>query len=152
MNDTDRTRTERPFEKPAPKGSWVPAPDETDHAMELHRQAAGPCEQTVVEVPRDDATLFALLDELSRGLEREQALSPPARAARAPQILAWFAPRYTALRAAAAAAPCAVRWSISLGDPAGDSIDSERHPCPDCFTQRYRAWKRARAGERPNVA
>jgi hypothetical protein len=152
MNDIDRVRTERPLEKLAPQGSWVPSPDETDHAMELHRQAGGSCERPVVEVPRDDAALFALLDELARGLERERALSPPARAARAPQILAWFAPRYAALRAAAAAAPCAVPWSLSLGDPAGDSVDPEPHPCPDCFTQRYRAWQRALAGDGPDAA
>jgi hypothetical protein len=119
MNATDRVRTERPLENPAPQGSWVPSPDETDHARELHRPAGRLCERPGVEVPRDDAALFTLLDELARGLEREQALSPPARAARAPQILAWFAPRYAALRAAAAAAPLRRALVDLAGRPGG---------------------------------
>ena len=50
------------------------------------------------------AGLFTLLDEVARGLAREVALTPDERAARADQILAWFAPRYAAIMAAAAAA------------------------------------------------
>jgi hypothetical protein len=59
----------------------------------------------VVDVPQDVVSLFALLDEVVRGLAREAALTPDERAARAEPILAWFAPREAAIQAAAAAAP-----------------------------------------------
>jgi len=98
----------------------------------------------VVDIPEDEAGLFALLDEVARGLARETALGPSEREARAEQILAWFAPRYTAITALAAAAPCPVPWTVHLADPAADVPDPEPHPCPDCFTQRYRAWTRSR--------
>jgi hypothetical protein len=99
----------------------------------------------VVSVPDKMAGLFALLDELAQGLAREAALAPDERTARADQILAWFAPRYAAIKAAASAAPCPVRWTIHLADPAADSPDPDPHPCADCFTQRYRAWTRSRS-------
>ena len=98
----------------------------------------------VIDVPEDEASLFALLDEVARGLAREAALAPNERAARVDQILAWFAPRYAAIPAAAAAAPCPVPWTVHLADPAADALDPEPHPCTDCFTQRYRAWTRFR--------
>jgi hypothetical protein len=98
----------------------------------------------VVDVPQDVASLFALLDEVARGLAREAALTPDERAARAEPILAWFAPRDAAIQPAAAAAPCPVRWTVHLADPAADGSDPEPHPCGDCFTQRYRAWTRSR--------
>ncbi len=98
----------------------------------------------VVSVPGEVAGLFVLLDEVARGLTREAALGPEEREARAESILAWFAPRYAAIRAAAAAAPCPVRWTIHLADPAADSPDPDPHPCADCFTQRYAAWTRSR--------
>jgi hypothetical protein len=97
---------------------------------------------TNTDVPRD--TLFGLLDELARGLAREAALTPEERAARAESIIAWFAPRAAALKAAVATAPCPLPWTIHLGDPAADSPDPDPHPCADCFTQRYLAWKRSR--------
>jgi hypothetical protein len=90
------------------------------------------------------AGLFALLDEVARGVAREAALAPEERAARAEQILAWFAPRYAAIKTAAAAASCPVPWAVHVADPAADSPDPDPHPCADCFTQRYRAWKRSR--------
>ena len=46
----------------------------------------------VMNVPDDVASLFALLDEVARGLAREAALAPEERAARADSILTWFAP------------------------------------------------------------
>jgi hypothetical protein len=98
----------------------------------------------VIEMPRDVGSLFALLDEVARGLAREAALAPDERAARADPILAWFAPRYAAIRAAAAAAPCPVPWTVHLADSAADVPHPEPHPCADCFTQRYRAWTRSR--------
>ena len=98
----------------------------------------------VIDVPEDEASLFALLDEVARGLAREAALTRNERAARVDQILAWFAPRYAAIPAAAAAAPCPVPWTVHLADPAADVLDPEPHPCTDCFTQRYRAWTRSR--------
>jgi hypothetical protein len=98
----------------------------------------------VMSVPDDVASLFALLDEVARALAREAALDPDERTARADQILAWFAPRYAAIKAAATAAPCLVRWTVQLADPDADSPELDPHPCPDCFTQRYRAWKRSR--------
>jgi hypothetical protein len=97
----------------------------------------------VVDVPQDEAGLFALLNEVARGLAREAALTPDERVARADQILAWFAPRYAAIQAAAAAAPCPVPWTVHLADPTADGSDPEPHPCADCFTQRYRAWTRS---------
>lgn len=99
----------------------------------------------LVDVPQDTASLFALLDEVARGLAREAALAPDERTARADQILAWFAPRYAAIEAAAAAAPCLVPWTVHLADPATDLPDADPHPCTDCFTQRYRVWKQSRA-------
>jgi hypothetical protein len=98
----------------------------------------------VIDVPQDVTSLFALLDEVARGLAREAALAPDERAARADQILAWFAPRYAAIKAAAAAVPCPLPWTVHLADPATDSPDPDPHPCADCFTQRYLAWKRSR--------
>jgi len=98
----------------------------------------------VIDAPQDVASLFALLDEVARGLAREAALAPDERAARANQILAWLAPRYAAITAAAAAAPCPVRWTVHLGDPGADSPELDPHPCADCFSQRYRAWARSR--------
>jgi hypothetical protein len=98
----------------------------------------------VLDVPQDVAGLFTLLDEVARGLAREAALAPEDRAARADQILAWFAPRYAAIKAAAAATPCPIRWTVHLANPAADSPDPDPHPCADCFTQRYRAWTRSR--------
>ena len=97
----------------------------------------------VIDVPQDTAALYGLLDELARGLAREAALAPEERVERAEQIRAWFAPRYAAIKAAAAAAPCRLRWTIHLADPAADSQDPDPHPCADCFTQRYLAWKRS---------
>jgi hypothetical protein len=97
----------------------------------------------VIDVTQDVAGLFALLDEVARGVAREVALAPEERAAHAEQILAWFAPRYAAIKAAAAAAPCPVPWTVDVADPAADSPDPDPHPCADCFTQRYRAWKRS---------
>jgi hypothetical protein len=99
----------------------------------------------VISVPDDVAGLFALLDEVARGLGREAALAPEERTARADQILAWFAPRYAALKAAAAAAPCVVGWTVHLADPAADSPEPEPHPCAACFTQQYLAWTRSRS-------
>jgi hypothetical protein len=96
----------------------------------------------VIDAP-DAAALFGVLDELARGLAREAALAPEEREARAESILAWFAPRYARIRAAAAAAPCPVRWTIHLADPDADSPDPDPHPCADCFTQRYVAWTRS---------
>ena len=98
----------------------------------------------VIDVPQDVAGLFGVLDELARGLAREAALAPEERAARVDSILAWFAPRYAAVKAAAAAAPCPLAWAIHLADPEADSRDPDQHPCADCFTQRYLAWKRSR--------
>jgi hypothetical protein len=98
----------------------------------------------VIDVPQNTAALFDLLDELARGLAREAALAPEERVARAEPILAWFVPRYTAIKTAAAAARCPLPWTIHLADPAADSPDPDPHPCADCFTQRYLAWKRAR--------
>jgi hypothetical protein len=98
----------------------------------------------VIDVAPDAAAMFGLLDELARGLAREAALGPEEREARAESILAWFAPRYAVITAAAAAAPCPVRWTIHLADRAADSPDPDPHPCADCFTQRYRAWTRSR--------
>jgi hypothetical protein len=97
-----------------------------------------------VSVPGEVAGLFALLDEVARGLAREAALAPDERAARADQILAWFAPRYAAIQAAAGAAPCPVRWTVHLADPGADAPEPDPHPCADCFTQRYLMWKRSR--------
>ena len=98
----------------------------------------------VVSVPDEVAGLFALLDEVARGLAREAALTPEERTARADQILAWFAPRYAAIKAAAAAAPCPVGWTVHVADPVADSPEPDSHPCADCFTQRYLMWKRSR--------
>ena len=98
----------------------------------------------VVDVPQDVASMFASLDEVVRGLASEAALTPDERAACAEPILAWFAPRDAAIQAAAAAAPCPVRWTVHLADRAADGSDPEPHPCTDCFTQRYRAWTRSR--------
>lgn len=98
----------------------------------------------VMNVANDLARLFALLDEVARGLAREAALDPEERTARADQILAWFAPRYAAIKAAAAAAPCPVRWTVHLADPGADAAEPDPHPCADCFTQRYLMWKRSR--------
>ena len=56
-----------------------------------------------VSVPDKVDGLFALLDEVTRGLAREAALAPEERSARAESILAWFAPRYAAIKTAAAA-------------------------------------------------
>jgi hypothetical protein len=100
----------------------------------------------MIDVPSDAAGLFGVLDELARGLAREAALAPEERAARADSILAWFVPRDAAIKAAAAAAPCPVPWTVHLTDPAADSPDPDPHPCADCFTQRYLAWKRSRGG------
>jgi hypothetical protein len=96
----------------------------------------------VIDVPHDVASLFAVLDDVARGLAREAALAADERMARADQILAWFAPRHAAIKAAAA--PCPVRWTVHLADPAADSPDPDPHPCANCFTQRYLAWKRSR--------
>jgi hypothetical protein len=102
-----------------------------------------------VSVPDEVAGLFALLDEVARGLARGAALAPEERTARADQILAWFAPRYAAITAAAAAAPCLVRWTVHCADPGADAPEPDPHPCADCFTQRYLMWKRSRdAAER----
>jgi hypothetical protein len=98
----------------------------------------------VVSGPDEMADLFKVLDEVARGLAREMALAPEERAARAESILAWFAPRYAVIKAASAAAPCPVPWTIHLADPAADSPDPDPHPCADCFTQRYVAWTRSR--------
>jgi hypothetical protein len=57
-----------------------------------------------IDVAPDAAALFGLLDELAQGLAREAALGPEEREARAESILAWFAPRYARIKAAAAAA------------------------------------------------
>jgi hypothetical protein len=97
----------------------------------------------VIDAP-DAAALFGVLDELARGLAREPALAPEEREARATSILAWFAPRDARIKAAAAAAPCPVRWTIHLADPGADSPDPDPHPGADCFTQRYVAWTRSR--------
>jgi hypothetical protein len=102
----------------------------------------------VIDVPQDMGRLFALLDEVAQGLAREAALASEDRTARADQILAWFAPRYVAIRAAAAAAPCRVRWTVHLADPGADSPEPDPHPCADCFTKRYLAWKRSRNAAR----
>jgi hypothetical protein len=96
----------------------------------------------VISVPDDVAGLFALLDEVARGLAREAALAPEERTARV--VLAWFAPRYAAIKAAAATAPCVVAWTVHLADPGADSPEPDPHPCADCFTKRYLAWKRSR--------
>jgi hypothetical protein len=98
----------------------------------------------VMNVTDDVASLFALLDEVARGLAREAALAPEERAARADSILTWFAPRYAAIKAAAAAAHCPVRWTVHLADPGADAPEPDPHPCADCFTQRYLMWKRSR--------
>jgi hypothetical protein len=98
----------------------------------------------VISVPDDMAGLFALLDEVARGLAREAALAPDERTARAEQILAWFAPRYAAIKAAAAAAPCVVAWTVHVANPSADAPEPDPHPCADCFTQRYLMWKRSR--------
>jgi hypothetical protein len=107
----------------------------------------------VIDVHQDVDGVFSVLDELARGLVREAALAPEERAARAEPILAWFAPRYAAIQAAAAAASCPLGWTIHLANPAADSPDPDPHPCADCFTQRYLAWKRSRgacgSGPRP---
>jgi len=97
-----------------------------------------------VSVPDELAALFALLDEVTRGLAREAALAPAERAARADSILTWFAPRYAAIKAAAAAALCPVRWTVHCADPGADAPEPDPHPCADCFTQRYLLWKRSR--------
>jgi hypothetical protein len=98
----------------------------------------------VISVPDDVAGLFTLLDEVARGLAREAALAPDERTARAEQILAWFAPRYAAIKAAAAAAPCVVAWTVHVANPSADAPEPDPHPCADCFTQRYLMWKRSR--------
>jgi hypothetical protein len=82
----------------------------------------------VIDVPQDVTSPFALLDEVARGLAREAARAPDERAARADQILAWFAPRYAAIKAAAAAAPCPLPWTVHLADPVTDSPDPTRIP------------------------
>jgi hypothetical protein len=110
----------------------------------LHDDGTHP-QVDVTDISPDVIALFALLDEMARGLAREAALDPEERAARADAILAWFAPRYAALKAAAAGAPCPVPWTVHLADPAADSPDPDPHPCTDCFTQRYRAWERSHA-------
>jgi hypothetical protein len=99
-----------------------------------------------VSVPDEVGGLFALLDEVTRGLAREAALTPEERSARADSILAWFAPRYAAIKEAAAAAPCPVRWTVHCADPGADAPEPEPHPCAACFTQQYLAWKRSREG------
>lgn len=93
----------------------------------------------------DTTALFALLDDLTRGLAREAALDPATRAARAPQILAWFAPRYARLQAAARAHPCPLPWRVTIPDDSEDPHPPVPHPCPDCFTARYEAWKAAKS-------
>ena len=98
----------------------------------------------VIDVAHDATDLFTVLDEVARGLAREAALGPEEREARAESILAWFAPRYAVIKAAAAAAPCPVRWTIHVADPGSDSPEPDPHPCADCFTQRYAAWTRSR--------
>jgi hypothetical protein len=103
----------------------------------------------MIDVPQDVDGVLSVLDELARGLAREAALGQEERAARVEPILAWFAPRYAAIKAAAAAAPCPLRWTIHLADPAADSPDPDPHPCADCFTQRYLAWTRSRGGGSP---
>jgi hypothetical protein len=70
-----------------------------------------------VSVPDEVGGLFALLDEVTRGLAREAALAPEERSARAESILAWFAPRDAAIKAAAAAAPCPVDRSPGRSGP-----------------------------------
>ena len=97
-----------------------------------------------INVADDVARLFALLDEVARGLAREAALDPEERTTRADQILAWFAPRYAAIKAAAAAAPCVVAWTVHVANPSADAPEPDPHPCADCFTQRYLRWKRSR--------
>ena len=82
----------------------------------------------VISVPDDVAGLFALLDEVARGLTREAALAPDERTARAGQILAWFAPRYAAIKAAAAAAPCVVAWTVHVANPSADARSPIRIP------------------------
>jgi hypothetical protein len=82
----------------------------------------------VIDVPQDFASLFGLLDEIAQGLAREAALAPEERTARADHILAWFAPRYAAIKAAAAAAPCPVRWTVHLADPGADARSQIRIP------------------------
>ncbi len=86
-----------------------------------------------IDVRLDEAGLFGVLDELARGLAREAALGPEEREARAESILAWFAPRYAAIEAAAAAAPCPVRWTIHLAEPGADSPDPDPHSCADWY-------------------
>jgi hypothetical protein len=96
-----------------------------------------------VSVPDELAGLFALLDEVTRGLAREAALALEERAARAESILTWFASRYAAIKAAAAAAPCPVRWTVHCADLGADAPEPDPHPCADCFTQQYLMWKRS---------
>ena len=98
----------------------------------------------VIDVAPDTAGLFTVLDEVVRGLAREAALAPEERAARVESILAWFVPRYAAIKTAAAAAPCVVAWTVHLVVPGADSPEPDPHPCADCFTQRYLTWKRSR--------
>lgn len=96
--------------------------------------------------------LFALFDELARGLAREAALDPTTRAARTPQILAWFAPRYVRLQAEARARPCPLPWRLNLPSGIVTPPPPIPHPCPDCFTARYEAWKAARGLATPAPA
>jgi hypothetical protein len=90
------------------------------------------------------ADLFALLDDLDRGLAREAALDPETRTRRAPQILAWFAPRFAALKEAWRERPCPIAWRLELQSGNECPPPDAPHPCPDCFTAVYLAWKAGR--------
>jgi hypothetical protein len=88
--------------------------------------------------------LFALLDELAGGLTREAGLDPETRAARAPQILAWFTPRWARLKEAWRERLCPIPWRLDLQSGAECPPPDAPHPCADCFTVHYLAWKTAR--------
>jgi hypothetical protein len=106
----------------------------------------------VISVPDDVAGLFTLLDEVARGLAREAALAPDERTARAEQILAWFAPRYAAIKAAAAAAPCVVTWTVHVANPSADAPEPDPHPCADWYVAvalMLRCWRNGLEGLLP---
>ncbi len=92
--------------------------------------------------------LFALLDHIAAGLEREAAMPEDERAAKAAQIRAWFEPLARAIQAAEAEHPCAAGGGrLVLAVASGEILEDTRPAacaCEDCFRQALDAWKRAR--------
>ena len=92
----------------------------------------------------DDAALFALLDEIAEGLAHEARLDEQERAAKAPVIARWFAPRLERLETLWRARPCPAPWRLSVAADLTLTIEEAPDPCEHCFNVTYRAWLVAR--------